>query len=646
MKKKLPHGAYGGVSGSQYSPYISDSSGITQTTVATLVIGVILAMVFGASNAYAGMLSGLTVAAGIPGTILGASLMAVFSKRSNVLNTTMIQGMASGGESVASGMIFVLPAVFLIGQNVSFIEGILAGIAGVVFGIGVTSIVYNYLIVEEHGELIYPEAMAISETLVTSNTGGEGLKIMAIGGAIAAFFTAISAQIFGLFNTTLSLAGTKYKWQFATDVNPLLLGIGFIVGMEVALSMFAGSILANFVVIPLIGYFTAHSDALWTTWNSSPESPVYVSQLTAAEIQSTYTKYIGAGMMLSGGLIGAIKLIPAISSSLKAAFGGSDSSGKTDKLTPLLLAGGALIILLAAFIYSDGIVMWLVSTLLVIFFIFIFSIVSSKMTGDIGTSNLPVSGMTIASLLIVTVIFLLLGYTSNAANETVLLLGTVIVTGISIAGGYSQSQKVTYIMGGSKAQMQKNYLIAALAGTIVVTATIILLSSQYGTTINPPQAELMATLTQGVLQQNLPWTIVIVGAMLSIVLYLLGLPIMTIAIGFYLPMGTVSIILIGAIIRTVLTKTFKDEKEREARLDRGVILSSGLVAGGALTGLLGAILATIYAGDITSAPFFVGADGAALLSGNIIALILLVILVIATVIPIFLMKINHTSDDE
>lgn len=631
MDKKLSKDAYGGIEGSKYQPYVSKNEGLKEASKLTMVVGIILAIIFSASNAYAGLISGLTVAAGIPGTILGAGLMSMFSKKSNVLNTNLIQGMSSGGESIASGMIFVFPAVFIIGAQVSFVEGAFVGVAGVLLGIAVTDLVYKYLIVDEHGTLVYPEAMAISETLVTSDTGGDSLKFMGIGAAISAILTVISNSVLGLVNSSVSYAGEKLKWQWATDVNPLLIGIGFIVGLEVSMAMFAGSFLANFVIIPVIGYFTAMADPSVMVWNNPDLSIV---DMAAGDIQGSYTKYIGAGMMLCGGLIGAIRLIPTIIESVKATIAGANngsSEEKGSKIGIILLIAGLVSVLVAAFVVTSSVTQAIVGGLLAILFVFLFAIVAGKMTGDIGTSNLPVSGMTIASLLIVTLAFLLLGWTSPEDNKAILLLGTTIVIGISAAGGYSQSQKVTYIIGGTKDQMTKAFTIAGLIGVLTVTGVILILSPQLGVSIDAPQANLMATLTQGVLNGNLPWAMIFTGVFFALVFYFLNLPIMTVAIGFYLPMGTVTIILLGALIRVVLTKVIKDEKELEQRENHGIILSAGLVAGGAVVGLLGAALAvfTTSTGNIADASFFVGSSADGFMGSNAVAIIQLVILTLS-----------------
>ena len=640
MSKKLPKEAYGGISGKDYVPYVTDKSK-TGANMAVLIIGIVLAVVFAASTAYSGMKAGLTVAAGIPGSIIGSAFIAAFAKGKGILGKNIVQGMASGGESVASGMIFVLPAILLIGSQVTFLEGFVVGVGGVLFGIGVSSLVYNYLIIEEHGKLMYPESMAICETLVASDAGGDSMKYMGIGFGISGIITVLTGSFLNVANNVISFIGDKfYKCKFEVEVNPLLLGIGFIVGLEVALTMFAGSLLSHFGIMPLIGYFTDLAGEGAKVWND-PSMPI--NQMGVNDIAGNYVKYIGAGMMLCGGIIGAIKLIPTIIASVKetmnAKSSSTDGEGSTTLQTMILL-GGIVVAVIGAFLISGSIVMAIVGAIVSIVLAALFIIVAGRLTGTIGTSNLPVSGMTIASLVIATLVFVIMGWSGQADNKSLLLFGTFIVVSISIAGGYNQSQKVTYIIGGNKSEMQKYFAIAGIVGVIVVVGTTILLSNQLVVTgDNPPfalpQANLISTLTSGIMSGQLPWVMIIVGVFMAIVLYFLDLPIMTVAIGFYLPIATTSIILVGALIRVFVEKTSKSEQEKEGKVSNGISLSSGLVAGGSIIGLIGIILQV--SGVIKSA----GPSGFA--SGNMMAIILLIVLVGLTAWPIITSKVKNNE---
>lgn len=638
MDHKLSKDAYGGVAGKDYVPYISTGSKSGGNTV-VLIIGIILAVIFAASTAYSGMKSGLTVAAGIPGSIIGSAFIAAFAKQKGILGKNLVQGMASGGESVASGIIFVLPAVLLIGSQISFLEGFLVGVGGVLFGIGIASLVYNYLIVEEHGMLMYPESMAISETLVASEGAGDSMKFMGIGFGIGGAITVVTSSFLNVTNNVISYVNESfYKWRLQLEVNPLLLGIGFIVGLEVALTMFAGSLLSNFGILPLIGYFSELGKEGAVVWNNPDVS---INAMGVGDIAGSYVKYIGAGMMLSGGLIGAIKLIPTIISSIKETLNAKTSGNNASKIGTMILLGGLVIGFLAGFVVSGGnIMMAITASILSLFLSLLFVIVAGRLTGTIGTSNLPVSGMTIASIVLVTLLFVAMGWTNPEHNKALLLFGTFIVTAIAMAGGYSQSQKVTFIVGGDKSEMDKYFAISGIVGVAVVVGTIMLLSSQLAMTganvpFALPQANLMSTLTAGIMSGDLPWVMIIVGAVMGVVLFLLNLPVMTVAIGFYLPIATTSIILVGALVRVFIERTSKSDVEKDTKVSNGISLSSGLVAGGSIIGLIGIILQV--AGVIKGA----GPSGFA--ASNGMAFIILAGLVVATIIPIMNSKVKNVQ---
>ena len=628
MDNKLSKEAYGGIGGKEYTPYITTGNKLGGNTV-VMIAGILLAILFAASTAYSGMKSGLTVAAGIPGSILGSAIIAAFAKQKGILGKNLLQGMSSGGESVASGLIFVLPAILLIGGKISFIEGVAVGIAGVLFGIGASTLVHDYLLIDEHGKLMYPESMAISETLVASEGMGESIKYMGIGFGIGGLITLFTGSFLNKVNNVIAYSNeTFYKWRMETEVSPMLLGIGYIVGLNVSLMMFAGSILANFAVLPLVGYFAQFAGDGVTVWNNAG---VAVNAMKVGQIYGSYLRYIGAGMMLSGGLIGAIKLIPTIITSIKKTLGAKNNAAGIEEgsgIGRLILIAGIILSFGAGFIISNGnITMAIIASILAVVLAMLFAIVSGRLTGVVGTSNLPVSGMTIASLVLVTLLFLGFKWTTPENNKSLLLFGSFIVTAIAMAGGYAQSQKVSFILGGSKNEMSKYLTIASIAGVVTVVGTIILLADQLVMTgenvqFALPQANLMATLTEGIISGKLPWGMIIVGIVMGVFFFLLNLPVMTVAIGFYLPIATTSIILIGALVRLFIEKTSKSEPDKEAKISNGISLSAGLVAGSSIIGLIGIILqvtGVITLSDITG-----------FAATNSMAWILLVILIVMT----------------
>ena len=325
---------------------------------------------------------------------------------------------------------------------------------------------------------------------------------------------------------------------------------------------------------------------------------------------------------------------------MNAKSSSEDGEGSSSYL--IILLAGTVIGLIASFIISESIVMTIVGAILSFILSLLFVIVAGRLTGTIGTSNLPVSGMTIASLVITTVVFVSMGWTSQADNKSLLLFGSFIVVAIAIAGGYCQSQKVTFVVGGNKNEMQRYFTISAIVGVIVVVAVMVLLTEQLQITgDNPPfalpQANLMSTLTSGIMSGNLPWVMIIVGVFMAIVLHFLNLSIMTVAIGFYLPISTTSIILVGALVREFIERSTKNEVEKEVKVSNGISLSSGLVAGGSILGLIGVIC------QVTG---LVGGNGpSGFAAGNGMAVVLLVILVVLTALPIINSKVKDHKNE-
>ena len=622
--KKLSKEAYGGVDGKNYIPFIT-SGPKTGGNVVVMILAILLAVIFAASTAYSGMKSGLTVAAGIPGSILGSVFISIFAKEKGIRGKTLMQGAASGGETIASGMIFVFPAVLLIGSQISFLEGFVVGVGGALFGIGAASLVYDYLIVQEHGKLMYPESMAISETLVASEGAKDAIRYMSIGMGIGGILTCITGSFLNVANNVMTYANNAmYKFRFQLEVNPMLLGIGFIVGVPVSLAMFTSSVMANFVFIPLIDFFSSVGQSAPAVWN---DPSVAMNAMDVGTISGSYVKYIGAGMMLSGGLIGAIKLIPVVVSSIRETLS-AKGSGKGGSMDTIILGVGVLLAFVCGFLISGGnMAMAMLGAVCSIILSMLFVIVSGRLTGTIGTSNLPVSGMTIASIVVVTLLFVSFGWTGLADNKALLLFGTFIATAIATAGGYCQSTKVAFVIGSDKSEMQRYFAICSIVGVATVVGVTMLLAPQLALTGDAatfalPQANLMATLTSGIMSGELPWEMIIAGAVMGIVFQLLGLPVMTVAIGFYLPISTTSIILVGALIRAYVEKMSKEDTVRDFRVSNGVSLSSGLVAGSSIIGLVGIIL------QITGVVG--GASPVGFAAGNGMAWVLLVLLVAST----------------
>lgn len=477
--------------------------------------------------------------------------------------------------------------------------------------------------------------MAITEALVASESGGDSLKFLGIGFGIGGLITMVTTQVFGWLNNMITYTGNSfYRWKMSTEVNPMLAGIGFfVVGIDVALTMFAGSILSNFAVVPLVSYFTQMAGGSAHVWNNAA---LHISQMGVDDVAGSYVKYIGAGMMLCGGIIGAIKLIPVIWTSIKKVINARNSATEEkNALGVIALMLSVILIFVAGFIISGSFLVALIGGILSLLLALLFVIVSARLAGTIGCSNAPVSGMTIASLVIMTLAFVSMGWTNQNYSEILLLFGVFIVTAISVGGGYMQTQKVNYMIGGSNREMMKYYMIAGIVGVFTVVGTTVILAPQLQVTgSNPPfglpQANLIATLTTGIMSGNLPWIMVIVGIVMAIVLWMLDLPIMTVALGFYLPISTTSIILVGALLKLIVDKTTKGEALKAKRIQSGVSLSSGLIAGGSIIGLIGIIL------HVTGLLKDASPKGFA--AGNAMGIIILIVLAVAIVVPLYMIK--------
>lgn len=614
--KKLPHGAYGGIRGDEYVPLLSAKNRKGETDVAVIIIGMILAVVFAGANAYLGLMAGMTVAAGIPGAILGAGLLLLMGKKS-FAGTNTIQAMAAGGESVASGIIFVLPAIMLMGAQVDFLTGIFIGVVGVGLGSGFTVFIRKYLVIESHGELIFPESMAVSETILTANSGGFGLRVMLLGGALGTLIVTLSDQFLGLFKsnflfneklTSRFTGNTKYRID--GEINPALIGVGFIVGKDVGLVMMAGAILSNLILIPLIGMFAGYAN---------PSIAVFPATMPLIEMGSNdmfkyMIKYIGAGAIAAGGIISVIKLLPVMVASIKEVIGAkSDANTQDEDMSPLVAAGailGTFVVAIALSIFMGVSIMYaIVAGFLAIVMAMLFTVVAARLTGQIGTSNLPVSGMTIASLLVIATVLSMLmnqaGVDKKIISTFILLFLTMIVTAISVAGGFAQSIKTSFIIGGTTRKVERLYTVGGIIGVLVVVPIILLLQPQIVSgKAAAPQANLMNMLTTGIVTGQLPWLFIFIGVAIALMLYLMKMPVMSFAIGMYLPMSVSICVLTGGFLRYFVERRYSnDEKVKEAYVGKGIIFSSGMIAGASIIGLIFAILGLVFTLPIVTLSF-------------------------------------------
>ena len=600
--KGLSHSAYGGIKGEDYVPYIPASQAMPELTVVSIIIGCLLAALFAAANTYLALKVGMTIAAGIPAAILGTGLLKIIFKKSNILEANLISGVAAMGESLAGGIVFTLPAIIIWGKDLSLMTIITVTLLGGLLGIFFVVPLRRYLIVEEHGKLAFPESMAAAEVLVTSNAGGAGFKTVLTG--------MLTGGAYNFLSGGLLLWSTEPNWEialkqngksifesfFGFDAVASLAGVGFIVGIEASLYMFAGALMATFGLIPLIKYVGASSTvALYPS--AKP-----IAEMSAAAIRSSYVKYIGAGAVATGGFISLAKSLPTIIKSFKAAMSGIGAKGGEIKRTELdvpmtwVIGSAVLVFFLAWFL--PIIHVSAIGALMAVLFSFFFAVVSARICGIIGASNNPVSGMTIATLLFVTTVLKARGMTGDTGMVAALIAGAIVCVAIAVAGGAGQGLKTTYIIGGTPKRLEIGMVLGILVGAVAGGAVMLLLIHTYGIGgdhgLAAPQATLMSLVVKGVMTAQLPWAFVLVGVTFGVMIELMGLPVLAVALGIYLPIHLSAGILFGGIVRLIVDKKFKkDENLLKEKTEKGILLASGLVAGDAIMGIVIAILAAL-----------------------------------------------------
>ncbi|MDF2880697.1 MAG: putative oligopeptide transporter, family [Clostridiaceae bacterium] len=595
-KKGLSHSAYGGINGEDYIPYVPVTQAMPELTVVSIFMGCLFAVIFGAANTYLGLKVGMTIAAGIPAAILATGILKGIFKRNNILESNMIQAMASMGESLAGGLIFIVPAVILLGTKLTIMTIIVLSILGGLLGILFVVPLRKYLIVEEHGRLVYPEGMAASEVLVSGSAGGHGLKTMLTGLSVGGGYKLLSGG-FMLWTeepswTIKPLQGTV----FGADVLASLIGVGFIVGIEIGMYMFAGALVAWFGLIPLIKYVGA---GLTTPLFPSAD---LIKDMDAVTIWNKYIRYVGAGAVAAGGFISIIKALPTIIKSFKSAMGGLgakvSSQKRTDIDVPMLwVIGAAIFVFILTWLvpFVPNIAVGPVGAILAVIFAFFFAVVSARLVGIIGTSNNPISGMTIATLLFITAILKASGKVGNEGMIAAILAGSIVCVATAIAGGAAQSLKTTFIIGGTPKRLELAMIAAVAASAGAVGYIIILLDKAYGVgtkAVPAPQATLMSMVVKGIMSSQLPWALVVIGITFGVMCELMKIPVLPFALGLYLPIYLSTGVLIGGIVRVLVDKKFKNrDAQLKEQTEKGILLASGLVAGDALVGIVIAVFA-------------------------------------------------------
>ncbi len=618
--------------GEEYPPYVAASDSPIEATIRTVIAGIFFGILFGAANAYLGLKSGLTISTSIPVAVLTVAFFKALraaGARSSILEANMSQTIGSASSSVASGVIFTLPALFLWGMSPSLLQMTALAMCGGLLGVLFMIPLRRLLIAREHGKLPYPEGTACAEVLVASEAGGARARPVFAGLAVGALLKALTDMAKVVPGDVHFSVPFLRKAQIGSEVSVALFGVGYILGPWVSFVMVAGSALSWLVIIPIIAYWGEGR-----TVPLYPETVLTITEMAPAEIWTRYVRYIGAGAVATGGLITLIKSLPVMLASFRigtqelrgrmegrgavidgpaptggvagappAAAGKSVRAQQTPRTAtdlPLKVVGwgaAAVFVVLAGvpFIFGTlpGLLARVVAALLVVLFAFFFVTVSSRIVGLVGVTSNPTSGMTIASLLGTSGVFLFMGWTDDLGKAGALTVGCVVAIAASIAGDTSQDLKTGFLLGATPYRQQVGEMVGVITSAMFVCLTLIVLNSSYGfgtTELPAPQATLMKLVIEGVLDQSLPWGFVAIGVVLALLAEAVKMPSLPFAVGIYLPVGTMVPVFLGGVLRWWLSRTAASETERSQRRERGVLLGSGLVGG---AGLFGVALAAV-----------------------------------------------------
>ncbi len=591
--------AYEEIPGDEYPPYIPAETTMREFSLKAIVLGSLFGIIFGAANAYLGLRVGLTISTSIPIAVMTVTVFALLKRvigPATLLECNMSQTVGSASSSLASGIIFTIPAIWLWGLEPDYIQvsmlAMLGGILGVMFMVPLR----RFLINEEHGKLPYPEGTAAAEVLLAAQEGGRSARNV---------FTGLGVGLtYALLWKALQIWSREFAWhlpfvkkaKFAVEASPALLGVGYILGFRIATIMVCGAALSYLIIVP----FIAH---MWGSQVIPPATDI-VDNLNLSQMRNFYIRYIGAGAVASAGIITLIRSIPTMIKSfqvgiqkMQAGLGGAPDR-RTDRDLSLKTVGTVALIVLVVitvlpflfpsiapmnFLLRFGI------GVLVVIFAFFFVTVSARIVGLVGVTSNPTSGMIIATLICISLIFAIGGWTDSTGKVTIIVIGTMVGVAASIAGDTSQDIKTGFLLGATPRRQQIGEVIGVLTCAFFVTGSVFLLASQYeigGSELAAPQANMMKLVVDGIIDQSIPWALVLVGVAITLVATSLKLPPLAFAVGVYLPLSTMTPIFIGGLMRRIVEKrSAHDTNLLHRRREGGILFGSGLVGGEGLMGV-------------------------------------------------------------
>ncbi len=583
----------------QFKPYIPADRVTPELTVTSIIMGILLAVIFGAANAYLGLRVGMTVSASIPAAVISMGVIRVIMRKNSILESNVVQTIGSAGESVAAGAIFTLPALFLwaaegVMEKPGIVEITLIALIGGLLGVFFMVPLRNALIVKEHSVLPYPEGTACAEVLLAGEEGGANATTVFAGMGFAGLFKFI---IDGLKAVPGEIAFKVkgFAGEIGTQIYPAVLSVGYICGPKISSYMFSGGVLSWMVLIPLIVLFGKDivlypgTDTIGNIYAASGASGIW----------SSYIRYIGAGALACGGIISLIKSLPLIINTFKGAMKSmagekSTSSLRTAQDLNMKIVIGAIVALTFLVWLVPAIPVSPLGAVIVVVFGFFFATVSSRMVGLVGSSNNPVSGMAIATLLISTLLLKVTGDVGSHGMQAAIAIGSIICIVAAISGDTSQDLKTGYLLGATPKKQQIGEIIGVIASALAIGGTLYLLDAAWGfgsEELAAPQATLMKMIIEGVMNADLPWVLVFIGVFISIIIEILGIPVLPFAIGIYLPVHLNACIMVGGLIRLAFDKMKKDEKEKKEIVNDGILFCSGMIAGEGVVGIILALCA-------------------------------------------------------
>jgi putative OPT family oligopeptide transporter len=575
----------------EFKPYIPADKVMSELSITSVILGIILAVIFGGANAYLGLRVGMTVSASIPAAVVSMGIIRIILKRNSILENNMVQTIGSAGESVAAGAIFTLPVLFMWFNEgkadypkyaeITLICGA-ASILGILFMIPLRKV----LIVKEHYKLPYPEGTACAKVLMAGENNKSDANLVFAGLGIAAIYK-FMADGLKLFSSEVHYDIKRLKGAaIGIDILPALLSVGYICGPKIAGYMFAGGLISWIGLMPLINMFG--DNIIMFPGDKA------INLMSSGELWSNYIRYIGAGAVAAAGIISLVKTLPIIFSSFSKTLRrkGENEENVTrlnKNIDNKLIWTGIVVIVLFLWL-SPIFPINFPGAILIVIFGFFFATVSSRMVGLVGSSNNPVSGMAIATLIITGVILSSSGIKTNNALTGTIVVGSVICIVAAISGDTSQDLKTGYILGATPMKQQIGEIIGVVASSLAISGVLYLLNNAWGfgsSELPAPQATLMKIVVEGVMEGNLPWNLIMIGAAVAIAVEIMGVPALPFAVGMYLPIYLSAGIMLGGVVRFLIDK-FADKVS-----EKGILVSSGMIAGEGLVGIILAILEVV-----------------------------------------------------